>query len=536
MSDSDDLFPEGARTLSGLRVGLYVRISDDREELGRGVARQLEDATAHALRRGASYTQVYEENDTSAYKKRRRVVRGEDGIPYIVWRVIRPVWQQMLADLRRGAIDAVVVYDIDRLARDPRDLEDAIEIAQYWGKRFEGVTGSLDLNTDSGVAMARVMVAMASKSSADTARRVKRMHRELAEKGISKGPWRPFGWNEDRTTVHPVEAELVREAVRKILAGVRVGGIVADWDERGIRTTRGNKWVWTNLLLMLRNPRLCGYRGRVNQWLNDRGTYVSEMEIVTRPDGTEVLGQWEPIITRDEWDRLIKKIGKHAKPTGLPGGASARKHLLTGFARCGACEGHLKMAGNAIRPSKRYKENFFYYCSGMERGECPGNRRTGPPVDELIRDLIFRVHDQQMSGGVVEEPGDTPEDLAVRARLADIDELMKDLYERWKAKKLLSDRYFAMSDDLEAERGELMASRATQTQVVADADFADAVRKGWDDATLDEKQAFLGKYLKAVIIHPIPLMKSKNSDKMVPSPKFNPDLIEPVWVHGSPVG
>ncbi|WP_346114590.1 recombinase family protein [Nonomuraea maheshkhaliensis] len=532
--NNSDLLPEGARTLSGLRVGLYVRISDDREELGRGVARQLEDATAHALRRGASETRVYEENDTSAYKKRRRVVRGEDGDSYFIWRVIRPVWQQMLADLRHGVIDAVVVYDIDRLARDPRDLEDAIEIAQFRSKRFEGVTGSLDLNTDSGVAMARVMVAMASKASADTARRVKRMHRELAEKGVSKSPWRPFGWNKDRTTLQPVEAELIREAVQKILAGVRVGGIVNDWAERGIRTPRGNKWVWTNLLLMLRNPRLCGYRGRVNQWLNDKGAYVNELEIVTRPDGTEVLGQWEPVITREEWDRLIAKIGKHAKPTGLPGGSSARKYLLTGFARCGACEGHLKMAGNAIRPSKRYKENFFYYCTGVERDECQGNSRTGPPVDELIRDLIFMVHDQQMSGGVVEEPRDTPEELAVRTRLDDIDGLMKDLYERWKAKKLSSDRYFAMSEDLETEKVELMANRAATTQVVADADFAEAVRRGWDDATLDEKQAFLGKYLKAVIIHPIPLMKSKTGGKMVRSPKFNPDLIEPVWIHGSP--
>src|SRR5690606_3225409 len=99
-------------------------------------------------RRGAASTVLYEENDTSAYKKKRLVRTDEHGNRYLVYRVIRPVWQRMLADLRSGVIDAAVVVDIDRLARDLRDLEDAIEIAQYYGRRFEGLTGSLDLNTD----------------------------------------------------------------------------------------------------------------------------------------------------------------------------------------------------------------------------------------------------------------------------------------------------------------------------------------------------------------------------------------------------
>jgi site-specific DNA recombinase len=55
---------------------------------------------------------VYEENDTSAYKKRRVVL--PDGT--VVWRVIRPVWQRMLADLRTGVIQAAWVADLDRLA------------------------------------------------------------------------------------------------------------------------------------------------------------------------------------------------------------------------------------------------------------------------------------------------------------------------------------------------------------------------------------------------------------------------------------
>lgn len=42
--------------------------------------------------------------------------------------------------------------------------------------------------------------------------------------------------------------------MKKILADVRVGGIVADWLDRGVVTPRGNPWQWTNLMGMLRNP------------------------------------------------------------------------------------------------------------------------------------------------------------------------------------------------------------------------------------------------------------------------------------------
>jgi hypothetical protein len=45
---------------------------------------------------------VYEENDTSAYKKKRLTMTDGQGNRYFVWRVIRPRWQSMLTALRNG--------------------------------------------------------------------------------------------------------------------------------------------------------------------------------------------------------------------------------------------------------------------------------------------------------------------------------------------------------------------------------------------------------------------------------------------------
>lgn len=89
------------------------------------------------------------------------------------------------------------------------------------------------------------MVAMGNKASADTARRTRRNHKELAEAGVPVGARRAFGWQEAREA---------REAIDKLIAGVKLTGILADWRKRGIKTTAGKDWRWPPFTMYLRNP------------------------------------------------------------------------------------------------------------------------------------------------------------------------------------------------------------------------------------------------------------------------------------------
>ena len=139
-----------------VRVGAYARISEDSTGRSAGVLRQEQDCRELADREGWSVVEVYRDNDVSAYAKK----------------VVRPEWRRLLDDLRAGRLDGLVVYDLDRVARRVRDLEDLLDIFEdRRGLRFRAVTGSVDLATSSGRAMARVLVTMAHKASEDTARR-----------------------------------------------------------------------------------------------------------------------------------------------------------------------------------------------------------------------------------------------------------------------------------------------------------------------------------------------------------------------------
>ena len=95
-----------------MRAAVYVRISDDVEGGGLGVARQEADCRSLAASLGWDVTEVYCDNSVSAYSGK-----------------VRPAYQRMLADLEAGHVQALVVFDVDRLTRRPVEFEHVIDLA-----------------------------------------------------------------------------------------------------------------------------------------------------------------------------------------------------------------------------------------------------------------------------------------------------------------------------------------------------------------------------------------------------------------------
>src|SRR5687767_8323614 len=103
----------------GARAGIYCRISQDRgtgEARSLGVARQEADCRALIKRRKWSVADVFIDNDASAFGHGRRAKR--------------PEYERLLAALRDGQIDAVVMWHPDRLHRSPIELEGFIALVE----------------------------------------------------------------------------------------------------------------------------------------------------------------------------------------------------------------------------------------------------------------------------------------------------------------------------------------------------------------------------------------------------------------------
>lgn len=358
--------------MSTVRCALYARISFDKSGAEVGVSTQLADCRALAAQLGWSVIRDFIENDVSAFRKRRVVVDGQPR-----YRVVRPQFTELLEATRSGSITHIVVYDLDRMARDPRDLEDLIELVEHHGVTVRSVTGSLNLSTDSDVTMARVLVAMANKSSRDTARRVGRAAQRNAEAGRWRGR-RCTGYEPDGSVVS-VEAEAIREAVQAIIAGASLHEVARRWDLAGLARVQGGSWREqpTKVRDVLTSHRIAGIPVHRGQPL------------------FEVASSWDAIVTREQLEQVRDILLAPERRTNSH--RAARRSLCSGLAVCGVCQLPLRSSthegSRRTDPSRRVDRVQIYRCSGVECGLLIRAHKVDEPVIEatLVELLIADV-------------------------------------------------------------------------------------------------------------------------------------------------
>lgn len=459
-------------------IGLYTRISEDLDGAGLGVTRQEADCRKLASLRGWTVAGVYTDNDVSAFKVK----------------IVRPEFERLLADLGSGAIDGVVVWDLDRFARQPTDLERAIKLFDDRPLVFATVQGDMDLSSPDGRTMARVMVAFANKSSMDTSRRVKRKHLELSRTGVPVGGNRPFGWQADRRTLDHREAELVRQAAGDILAGLGLHTIARRWNDAGIRTTVGNPWRRGVLRQMLLSPRLAGFR-------------VYHGRKALDENGEPVRGLFEAVLDEVTWEAVVAVITEPARVTRHVH-IGGRKYLLSGIVRCGSC-GAL-MHGNADTKWG----TFSYACKlPTSGGGCGKVSITGPRLNEMITGLVSGyLSDVEVQRTATPWPRETELGQA-RRRVAE-------LMTAYSNGTLSSDVVFPavhrlekMIDDLADDRADWLRRQVAVTNRPAD------VEADWPTLAIEQRRAIIQSVLEAVVVKPA----AKRGGR------FDPTRVEVVW-------
>ena len=279
-------------------AAIYARISHDPSGERLGVQRQEADCLEEANRRGWGIAQVYVDDDLSAFDPKKP----------------RPEYQRLLSDIQLGRRDGVMIWRLDRLHRQPRELEEFIVLCDKHHVALATVTGDVDLSTSQGRLLARAWGAFAAHESEIRGERLSRASLERARRGIMHVPRRPYGFKEDTTTIRPAEAAVIREAAARLLRGESLRSICMDFNRR--RIPSADKALWQNPVLrrLLANPRLAGL-----------STYHGE--VVGK-------GTWKPIITRRQSEQIRTML---ADPRRRTGDGTRGFYLLTGVIRCGRC-------------------------------------------------------------------------------------------------------------------------------------------------------------------------------------------------------
>ncbi len=150
----------------------------------------------------------------------------------------RPALQRLLADLRAGRIDIVIVYKVDRLTRSLADFARLVEIFDAQGASFVSVTQQFNTTSSMGRLTLNVLLSFAQFEREVTGERIRDKIAASKKKGMWMGGNVPLGYDASERTliINPAEAETVRRifALYQELGCVR--RVKEEADRLGLRT------------------------------------------------------------------------------------------------------------------------------------------------------------------------------------------------------------------------------------------------------------------------------------------------------------
>jgi len=288
----------------------------------------------------------------------------------------RPALQTLLADVRAGKINTVVVYKVDRLTRSLADFAKLVELFDQHQVSFVSVTQSFNTTSSMGRLTLNVLLSFAQFEREVIGERVRDKIAASKRKGIWVGGPVPLGYRcvDKKLIVVAEEAEAVRTIFARYLALGSMGALMADLDRRGIRTKAngrpdgrqrgGIRFGVGPLAYLLKNRFYIGevaYRGELHR------------------------GEHEPILDRDLFEAVQAKLAANAveRRVRLKGSPA----ILTGRI--------FDDRGNRMSPTHSNKQGvrYRYYVSHallQKRNDHAGSvaRVPAPDIEALVLDGV----------------------------------------------------------------------------------------------------------------------------------------------------
>ena len=257
----------------------------------------------------------------------------------------RPGLQQLLADVRDGRVDIIVVYKIDRLSRSLPDFAKLVELFDEHKVTFVSVTQSFNTTTSMGRLTLNILLSFAQFERELSGERVRDKFAASRKRGMWMGGMLPLGYDlvERKLVPNESEAQVVREIFKRFATLPSMAALVRELRAQGLTSKS-----WTTSKGVHREGRLVD-KGYLYKLLRNP-VYVG----VAIHKGTHHRGEHEAIVEQALWDSVQEQIGA-AKP--LLKGANAEREtkapsLLRGLI--------FSEDGRAFTPGWTQKANRYY--------------------------------------------------------------------------------------------------------------------------------------------------------------------------------
>ncbi|MBE6537972.1 MAG: recombinase family protein [Ruminococcaceae bacterium] len=370
---------------------IYARFSSHKQH-EESIEQQVAECEAYAATNGFKIVGIYSDS-----AKTGRTDRRAD-------------FQRLQRDSKKGKFQAIIAYKSNRIARNmlnamvfENDME-RIGISVLYAKEEFG-------NNAAGRFALRTMMNVNQFFSENMGEDIKRSQADNAQNCLANGP-ASYGFKTDdegHFIINEDEASIIREIAKRLDNGEVLSEIERDFDKRGIKTRRGNRWTVSSLYRVIQNKRIAGY-------------YIF--------NDIEIKGGVPAIIDEEVWIRLQQGFKKK-----FPRGKKTKddEYLLTGKLFCGECGDHMiGMSGTG----KSGTVHYYYVCSNKRGGgSCKKkNVRREYIESEIARGIKEYVLQPDviswMADSVIEYQNsckDNPDYKRLKDELTDVKKSLKNL-------------------------------------------------------------------------------------------------------------
>ena len=350
-----------------MKAVIYARYSSDnqREESIEG---QLRECMEYAERNGIIVVDTYIDRALSAKTDNR------------------PNFQKMIKDASKQLFKYIIVWKLDRFARNRFDSAYYKHLLKKNGVRVLSARETIAEGSE-GILLESVLEGYAEYFSADLSEKVLRGMTENALKCMNNGSGTPLGYyvdDEQHLQIDEKKAPYVREIFQRFADGEMIKTIIADMNARGVGITvrvkksRGDKKPYERSL----NYNI------VRRILSNR-KYIGEYKF----KDTVVLNGVPAIIDQDIFDKVQKRLEQNRKAPAKH--KADDDYLLTTKLFCGKCKAMMVGECGTSHTSKTYR---YYKCVTQKRKHACDKKTVNKDTieNQVVKAVMNKIMDDEL--------------------------------------------------------------------------------------------------------------------------------------------
>lgn len=337
----------------------------------------------------------------------------------------RPMFLEMLEDIRKGIILTVIVYRLDRISRNVLDFCTIWEEFKKHNVHFISCNENFDTSTPMGEAMLMIAMVFAQMERATIIERVTDNYFSRAKQGYYLGGYAPYGFKKvdiifKGKKTAALEANETQSKTLQYMydqyaeTNISLGKLGFKMTAQGYQTNKGYNWSACNIGRVLRNPVYVKADAKVYQYLKSKGATINnDIDEFIGENGCYVyapqtdskgiakkkksgrkfsdlsqayvtIAPHKGLVFSDVWLKCQYKLDNNKQ---VKCDRSGTHSWLSGIMRCANC-------GYGITVVNNNRGKNYISCYGKKAHACPGREKAWQLYE--IEDVVYKKFKEKL--------------------------------------------------------------------------------------------------------------------------------------------